>query len=135
MEKIKLKRMELGWQYNDILIRKRQWDLPFSCISYEAIIDGRMQQTDTLREMREYIQELTEEQAPAPSAVIKTDALKIKADAATAMDALRVAMNALIDLADTLYDNDGEELAEYANEAQTYLAKAGEIITNIQTGI
>jgi hypothetical protein len=60
---------------------------------------------------------------------------KIKTDAATAMDAFRVAMNAIIDLADTLWDNDAEELGEYANEAAISLSKAGEIIANIQAGI
>ena len=60
---------------------------------------------------------------------------KIKTDAATAMDALKAAMNAIIDLADTLWDNDAEELGEYANEAAIRLSKVGEVIANIQAGI
>lgn len=56
-KKIKLKRIDGGWQFQDIKIIKREWILPFASSSYQATIDGAEIETDTLAEMRDYISE------------------------------------------------------------------------------
>ena len=57
MDKIKLSRTPTGWKYGDIIITKHEWKLPFVSISYRAVVNGIKVDTDTLREMREYILE------------------------------------------------------------------------------
>jgi hypothetical protein len=54
---IKLTRTESGWKFGSILITKHQWVLPHAGTSYRAVIDGVLTETDTLREMRECIEE------------------------------------------------------------------------------
>ena len=57
MKQIKLKKTETGWAFGRIAIIRRKWELPFSCVSYTAIVDGLKVETDTLTEMREYLAE------------------------------------------------------------------------------
>ena len=54
---VKLTRTESGWKCGSIVITRHKWDLPHACISYRAVIDGDLIETDTLKEMRECIEE------------------------------------------------------------------------------
>lgn len=61
--KVKLKRLspdkygDSRWGWNDLVIVRRKWVLPYACISYEVFRDGEVVESgfDTLREVREVI--------------------------------------------------------------------------------
>ena len=57
MDKIKLLRTPTGWKYGDIIVTKHKWKLPLVSTTYRAVVNGIKVDTDTLREMREYILE------------------------------------------------------------------------------
>ena len=47
MKQIKLKKTETGWAFGRIAIIRRKWELPFSCVSYTAIVDGLKVEVET----------------------------------------------------------------------------------------
>lgn len=58
-KRIRLSRTSSGWAFygfsSPVIITRHEWQLPYTSVSYRAIINGEKIETDTLRDMRECI--------------------------------------------------------------------------------